>query len=183
MERETIEYNGKKYNRYPNSKRRHLRVYYWRHSGWKESPKALHRDIWQEANGEIPKGYVIHHKDGNSLNNNIENLQIMSKGEHQSKHSSNEERKKDARKNLRKYAQPKAKEWHKSEEGSEWHKQHYKKSLCNATKYKHTCEECDKEYESTRKTKTKFCSNKCQQRNWWRNNEEKRLQYNSRRRK
>ena len=92
MERETIEYRGKKYHRYPLSKRRQLRVYYWRHDAWKKPPFALHRQIWIDNNGEIPEGYVIHHKDNNPLNNDIDNLQLEEKGIHMSKHMLSEER-------------------------------------------------------------------------------------------
>lgn len=35
----------------------------------------------------IPKGYVIHHKDENSLNDKIENLELMERGRHVSFHS------------------------------------------------------------------------------------------------
>ncbi|MDR2874289.1 MAG: HNH endonuclease [Methanobrevibacter sp.] len=43
--------------------------------------KKLHRLIWEEVNGPIPKGYFIHHKDENRMNNDIENLEIMSHAE------------------------------------------------------------------------------------------------------
>lgn len=38
----------------------------------------------------IPKGYVIHHKDFNHKNNKIDNLQLMTKEEHNRFHTSNE---------------------------------------------------------------------------------------------
>jgi hypothetical protein len=41
-----------------------------------------HRYIWERSNGPIPDGYVIHHIDGNKTNNNIENLQLLSKINH-----------------------------------------------------------------------------------------------------
>ncbi len=41
-----------------------------------------YRRIWKEKNGEIPKGYVIHHIDKNRKNNDISNLQLLSKSEH-----------------------------------------------------------------------------------------------------
>ena len=50
---------------------------YWR----KES-----RWMWEIHKGEIPKGCDIHHKDLDSTNNNISNLEIMTKEEHQSLH-------------------------------------------------------------------------------------------------
>jgi len=38
--------------------------------------------IWLKYNKFIPKGYVIHHVDGNELNDNIENLILMSRRDH-----------------------------------------------------------------------------------------------------
>lgn len=46
-----------------------------------------HRFIWEEANGKkIPKGYVIHHKDGNKKNNTVGNLQLMTRAAHKKLH-------------------------------------------------------------------------------------------------
>lgn len=39
--------------------------------------ELLHRVIWQQHNGEIPKNHVVVFKDGNSLNCNIENLEMI----------------------------------------------------------------------------------------------------------
>lgn len=46
----------------------------------------LGRKIWEEHYGEIPKGYVIHHIDGDTKNDRIENLRCMSKSEHKKLH-------------------------------------------------------------------------------------------------
>lgn len=46
-----------------------------------------HRYLWEKHNGKIPEGYVIHHKDGNKLNNNLDNLQLMSSKEHAKLHN------------------------------------------------------------------------------------------------
>jgi ribonucleotide reductase alpha subunit len=48
--------------------------------------KQEHRMIWECINGEISKGNVIHHIDGNTLNNNIDNLQEMAHSSHSSHH-------------------------------------------------------------------------------------------------
>ena len=91
MERETIEYNGKKYHRYPNAKKSNHRHYYTNHSDSKKPPVSLHRQIWMDHYGEIPKGHHIHHKDGNFDNNSIENLECISASEHRKKHPASEE--------------------------------------------------------------------------------------------
>ena len=46
----------------------------------------LHRYIWEWYNGTIPKGYDIHHKDHNKFNNEIDNLELLSKANHLKRH-------------------------------------------------------------------------------------------------
>ena len=46
----------------------------------------IHRLEWQKHNGNIPKGYVIHHKDENKLNWNINNLELLSRADHVREH-------------------------------------------------------------------------------------------------
>lgn len=46
-----------------------------------------HRLVWRAHNGDIPAGHVIHHSDGNPLNNSIENLQCLSRSEHRQIHA------------------------------------------------------------------------------------------------
>lgn len=41
----------------------------------------LHRYIWEQANGPIPKGMIITFKDGNELNADLSNLELISKAE------------------------------------------------------------------------------------------------------
>ena len=53
--------------------------------------KFLHRLIWEDFWGtEIPKGYVIHHRNHNSLDNCILNLQLMKLSDHTGFHNSGE---------------------------------------------------------------------------------------------
>ncbi len=49
--------------------------------------KALHREVWKEANGDIPEGSVVHHIDHDKGNNNLSNLKVMTLGEHTLHHS------------------------------------------------------------------------------------------------
>lgn len=46
-----------------------------------------YRKIYEEHCGKIPKGYHIHHIDGNPLNNDITNLQLLTAEEHVQIHS------------------------------------------------------------------------------------------------
>ena len=49
----------------------------------------VHRLEWVKHNGKIPKGYIIHHKDENKCNWNIENLEIIKRSDHVIKHQHN----------------------------------------------------------------------------------------------
>lgn len=48
-----------------------------------------HRLVWEKYNGEIPKGYHIHHINGNKQDNRIENLMLIDSSKHSSFHSKN----------------------------------------------------------------------------------------------
>ena len=41
-----------------------------------------HRLVWVFHNGPIPEGYDVHHKDGNKLNNKINNLEVIKHDQH-----------------------------------------------------------------------------------------------------
>ena len=41
-----------------------------------------HRYVWEKYHGEIPKGYFVHHLDGNKQNNILSNLTIVSRKAH-----------------------------------------------------------------------------------------------------
>lgn len=45
-----------------------------------------HRWVWINYYGKIPNNMDIHHKDGNKDNNEIENLELLTRSEHQKKH-------------------------------------------------------------------------------------------------
>lgn len=46
-----------------------------------------HRVVWEKANGPIPKGYEIHHVDGDGKNNCLENLVLLTHAEHMALHA------------------------------------------------------------------------------------------------
>lgn len=41
-----------------------------------------HIYVWEKVNGKVPKGFVIHHIDHDRTNNDIENLELMTKKKH-----------------------------------------------------------------------------------------------------
>lgn len=49
--------------------------------------KLLHRLIYEEYYGDIIDGYIIHHIDGNPVNNNPDNLVMMSRENHNKIHN------------------------------------------------------------------------------------------------
>ena len=61
--------------------RKYIRTY-------KDGVKSqLHRDIWIEANGDIPEGMCIDHINGDVEDNRLENLRCVTQS--QNKHNSN----------------------------------------------------------------------------------------------
>ena len=53
----------------------------------KPQSMLVHRKIWIKHYGEIPKDFIIHHKNGNKKDNRIENLQSISRSEHTKSHT------------------------------------------------------------------------------------------------
>ena len=51
------------------------------------SGDLLHRDIWADHNGQVPSDVIIHHKNGDRLDNRLENLELMEWGEHTRHHN------------------------------------------------------------------------------------------------
>ena len=87
--KERIVYKNRTYVRDPDSKYSSARLYFIRKQydirTKKEKKQFLHRVIWEDYNGPIPKGHVIHHKNLNSLDNSIENLECIPEYEHHKK--------------------------------------------------------------------------------------------------
>lgn len=63
--------------------------------------KLLHRLIYEDFYGEIPKQYHIHYKNGNKLDNCILNLQLISIENHHSLHGSEYNHTDDDKKKIR----------------------------------------------------------------------------------
>lgn len=131
---------------------------YFQHKG-----KRLHRAVWEYHNGSIPKGYHVHHKDGNRCNNDISNLDLLDSTTHLKGHMAQEERKEAARQCVKKAIEA-APEWHRSAEGREWHSSQSKETWAQKKAIKYVCTHCSKEFYSKcsyGNSERKFCSNNC----------------------
>lgn len=143
-------FNGKEYYLYPKE-------HYF-----SKGANRLHKIVYESINGKVPKGYQIHHKDHNTWNNNIDNLECVEVNKHLSMHI--KERIKNNPewfKLFHKNGIESAKEWHKSNEGIEWHKQHGKLSWINREYKVLICEVCKKEYKTRHAGISKYCHQNC----------------------
>ena len=105
--------------------------------------RRLHRAIWKFYNGDIPKGYQVHHKDENKDNNDISNLELLSASEHAKLHSRRAKiwwhttkGKKANKKGVKN-----ARAWHSSDAGYKWHSEHQKEYIKKIV-IEETCKEC-----------------------------------------
>lgn len=126
-------------------------------------PLRAHIYVWKKYNGEIPEGFDVHHKDEDTSNNDISNLELIPHSEHMRLHGT--ENSLSARERLLTKAQPAATAWHKSEDAKEWHRDHYEdqtRAIWNSP-VTCICEYCGKEYTTVhaKAKSSRFCSNKC----------------------
>ena len=87
---------GRTRDKHPNSKEEVIVVGYlteWAPPWWtglfpKGNRCFVHQRVWCEANGitGVPKGMDIHHKDENKFNNELSNLQCLSRSDHMKIH-------------------------------------------------------------------------------------------------
>lgn len=138
---EVIEYKGFRYRRYPHSTSPSQRRYFSRNSRGKHI--ALHRVIWEEAHGKIPDGHDIHHKNGDTSDNRLENLECLSRAAHRSQHC---------------VPDPTPQQLYKRE----WSRRN-RAPRKKAEPTKKTCQQCGKDYETFQPKRSKFCSTACQQ--------------------
>lgn len=171
MEKDII-YNGILFKKHPKQK------YFYSAETIKRTKclysRSLHRQMWFDVNGEIPKGHSVHHKDGNAFNNSIDNFELINNSEHAKLHS-RARCKKDPSfmKRISIIGREAAKEWHSSKEGIEWHRQNALKTGFGKFDYGNiNCLFCNKEF--TKKSyQNKFCSNNCKSANRRKTNPDK----------
>jgi len=108
----------------------------------------LHRQVWESVFGPIPPGFDIHHKDGNKLNNSIENLESLPHFEHLSLHMKSNR---------------KLHDWHKTEKGRKFLGEKSRKLWQSRKIHNLKCEQCGNLFEAKQIDRARYCDNKCEQ--------------------
>ena len=123
----------------------------------------LHRYVWEYHNGEIPKGLQIHHVDEDKRNNEIDNLQLTTTSDHLRHHASERVKINPIwADRFQAKGTESAKDWHKSDEGKEWHKRNYEAVKDKLRKEEPVeCAECGETFETVKRNGNNFCSNSC----------------------
>lgn len=146
-----VEFQGRLF--YQDSEQLYFRAW----NPQKGRPDYLHRCVWEAANGPIPDGFHVHHKDENR-----ENLEALSVSAHKKEHwqlaSLDQRRSMESHlSNIR----PLAAEWHKSEAGRTWHAEKAKAELPERA-HLLNCVHCKKEVVRIGVIQEgRFCSNAC----------------------
>lgn len=160
--KETITHNGYAYHRNPPT-----RNYFTRYieDNGKKYTLHLHKKIWEETWGLMEDNEVIHHIDGNPINNDMDNLKCMSQSEHLKLHRSEN-----------------AHEVICAECGTVWKTTRLAPvNFCSdVCWHRHRsiikiCEVCKKEFKACNGRKHQlFCSFSCSSKNTWKNKRTKR---------
>lgn len=162
---ETVEFNGTTFRRMGGKRR-----YYLGRVGG--HPKGLHVAIWEFHSGvRVQAGHEVHHKDHNTFNCNFENLECLPRKLHRAMEKKNFDPV--VRERSLRLAREAAVEWHKSDVGREWHRQHAFESIRKPGVNTHpvrcgACAWCGESFVGN-SGKRKFCGAKCQnQESRWR---------------
>ncbi len=119
-------------------------------------PIHAHRWVWINHYGAIPKGMDIHHKNGDKGDNEIENLEMLSRSDHLKRHWEEGRFDLDQRRTQLK----EARKWLQTDEGRKKQSEISKKSWEVRRKTIKNCEMCSVDIE-TSQSWTRFCSDAC----------------------
>ena len=124
-------------------------------NGYYEAHCSLHREIWRFFHGEIPADYEVHHRDLNRNNNDITNLELLTKAEHKKIHAANLKTCK---------CKVCGREFQTRSVGNKnryCSKECRNEGACQRYLKKYTCEYCGREFEADKHHPHRFCSKVC----------------------
>lgn len=129
----------------------------------KAGERLLHRIIWEENVGPIPSDFDVHHRDGNRINNAIENLELKHHSSHIREHMVLAI-KRDPELGKRLTDQLLAShhlchDWLQTGSGKQWARNHLAR-LREKTK-SYVCAHCGINFQASVIARHKFCSIKC----------------------
>lgn len=118
------------------------KTFYKQNDGYWVNFMPIHaqRWVWLNERGPIPKGMDIHHVDGDKSNNNIENLELLSRSEHLKRHW--KEGRFDLEKRKKQLNEVRPLSWLKSEEGRKAVSEMGKQVWAQRKEKKIECEHC-----------------------------------------
>ena len=172
MSKETIIVDGMRFNRNSEAVNKCHREYFWAHPKWKQSPISLHRYLWIKAYGPIPKGFVVHHKNDDRSNNELNNFELLPRLVHDklsaNKCTTPEFKQQCRERSLKLWESQDYKDKHQTiYKTDEWKRQLSR----NAKKHWDTvefrtlkCKECLKEFNTRHQGRVEFCGDICWQR-------------------
>lgn len=153
---EFIHFNGVEFRRMGGARSYYLSQFKSNHER-KTKAVGLHVAIFKFYSGKkIPKGFHVHHKDGDPFNNAFENLECIPVKEHAKK----------TRRDIAKMSanleriRPLATAWHQSKQGREWHRKHAISGWKNRQLVALVCVECQEPFTSYFSTAL-VCSTRC----------------------
>lgn len=160
MSKEYQDIDGIRFRRYSNAANASDRTYF--HCIDRNGKKIYaHRYVWERANGPIPHGWHVHHKDKDTSNNTPENLEAMPASEHFALHAAEPKNYTDLVGRMN-HARIFASEWHKSDAGRKRHKEIGFVAWKDFKPVAITCDNCETEFMSINlNCVERFCSNSC----------------------
>ena len=120
--------------------------------------KLFHRMVWEHYKGEIPKDHVIHHKNGDKLNNSLENLECLIRSDHSRLHRLKD---RDKLSETMKLNSEKVHAWLKTDKGKKFLSEKAKKQWENREAKTFICEQCGKEFQAKHNRFVKYCGDNC----------------------
>lgn len=129
-------------------------------------PIHAHRWVWINYHGSIPKAMDVHHKDGDKNNNEIDNLELLSRSDHLKRHWQ------EGRFDLhqRRIQLAEARKWLQTDEGRKKQSEVAKEAWKTRKTTQKLCECCQNEY-TTLQPWARFCNDNCSKK--WRRSEKK----------